>query len=283
MAVNNIEEHHARIKDKFTVHNETVKASLHAIGHYTLQSESPSLLVLGGIALQLHAIDAYPGLTRPTHDLDLDINTSLKKSEYRARIGEPLAARLNAYNPQVKTSDTYTVMLQDADGTPFFIHAPHYNTSGLYNRKRPAIERRLANASSIQIPAEWNSAENESGSSGAYRIRIARPEDIAADKTRRIIQSSAVMPENLNHDYHALLNRDWGALAGQELAEKLDSTINMKLSLPAYHDAGKSIYRNARMQYNVMKDLFDIALISKLMAGKTIEFDEFYYDSILHE
>ncbi len=256
---------------KFTVVDKIVGDSLAAADSYREQYQYYKPVVGGGIATQLYTYPNFPDLLRPTSDLDLFIKPKLNPAAFRNAVGKNLAKLLEEYKPQVSVlRHVYEVKTEDKEGHQFFIHSYKW-TENNWEREKNNVERQVSNASPLSIPNLDRT------------VYTVRPEDILADKVRRLgkTEEQCKIPTKFNGNYRAVRNRNWDTLGEQDLNEWLPLVVQQKNRLPGYFDRGEDEFRNAVNEYRVYKDLFDISLLVKLASNKKIDFDEAYLSKII--
>ncbi len=257
---------------KHTLADTIVQDSLEAVTMYNSFCPSHALSVYGGTAVQLHTFGHYPGLARPTHDVDLDIVPKLTADAFRKDVGEPLAGFLLPYAPQVHVlNKVYEVGLRDPDNVPFFVHSYKW-TQGGWERQGRSVERRARNATTLAIPTT------------DAQVKVCRLEDLLATKHARlqiIAMAHHEIPESLHNLYKKFITRDWGALGEHDLQGWLPEVMAKKETASVMFDRGGDEARAAKHDYVSAKDLFDVCLIAKVVREGKASFDEQYYDRIL--
>lgn len=252
---------------KFTVADQIVSDALNALEEYN-GFEGCKNIVYGGIACQLYTHPHYPSLVRPTHDIDITVPVRLTSETFRNEMGRKLSNLLKQYNPAVEISrHVYDVTLKDADEDPLFMHSYKF-TENKWERHKKNIERQISDSNMVDVP-------NSSG-----KIHIMRPEEMIVekmDRLNRIGQKS----QQIEEDYESADKRDWSKLSKKDFDSLLMGIIKQRSRLSAYADKGTEGFMIVLNEYRAAKDIYDIALISKLSSEKKIEFDEKYYDMIV--
>lgn len=258
---------------KFTLDDKIVTDSLVATSTYASRDGFQKSAVIGGIALQMYAQQALPQYKRPTHDLDLIIIPHLTAEGFRRGIGQEMVSLLPQYHPKVNILRYVNeVKLTDPEEIPFFIHSPKWTERG-YERKAKTLERQISNANRLLVP------------NTAYEVPMVRPEDIAADKTRRLLDLDMRGELSLQKGaaYRAVRKGNLGILAEGDLETEHQTIQQKKNLLPSAYDRGELEFRQALADFRASKDLFDLSLIAKLAATHAIGFDEKYFSQALEE
>lgn len=258
--------------NKFTVRDKIVGDSLKSIETYRASSGHYKPVIGGGIANQIYAYPHFPTLLRPTHDVDVVVSPRLTSDAFRQDVGRGITRTLGQYySPEVNVlRHVYEVKTEDPEGDLFFIHSYRWTVNG-WERERKTVERQVSDANHVSIP----------NSDGV--VHIVRPEEIIVGKVQRLrkLEGKGKIPHDFNGNYRAVKGREWGVLASSDFDQWLSSLVHQKDRLPASYDRGKEEFQKALDAYVGSKDLFDIALISRLASDRKIDFDEKYYDGIL--
>ena len=80
-----------------------------------------------------------------------------------------------------------------------------------------------------------------------------------------------------------VLDRKFEVVSDEELIEWLKLLKRQKDILPAFMDSDVGRFTEERNHYLASKDLFDIALMAKLIVSGNVDFNENYFDELVIE
>jgi len=256
---------------KFTLRDKLVQKSLRKISD--LHNEKPDLLLVtvGGLAVQSYTTN--PELYRPTNDADLMTSRIISSQEFRESIGKEISDYLLnvGYESTLgKTRDGYEVKVDDKD-QDFFIHLSKFSKAYL-QRNNHWKHREFNNAKEVYV-AEL----------GGYPILVHRIEDILANKARRLgkLNRSGFVVESNLEEWERFLDEDFGGLGNVDLAQKLRTAEKVRSKLIGIGPENFSQNTDTLNKYKVIKDLYDLAILSRTILEGKEPLDIFYLRNAL--
>lgn len=248
----------------FRALDNIVNDAARIVANVSTDSYANSPVIVGGMAIQLHCLD-YPDLLRSTSDLDVfTIESFANRAAFMAGFGDRISrgVREAGYQVQVKKSrNSYTIFMMDGQNSKakqLFLINFDYSSPKNHERTKHVSERRASNAVYLK----------EKG------LHVVRIEDIIPHKLKRLrgVLRRLDRVENLTMAlYEDAEDSKWTNLAGVPLGTWLEL---ITIEQNRFTDAEK---RRSPSLYVVSKDLYDIALLSRVIEGTPGSFNKAYY------
>lgn len=239
--------------EKFTLKDRLVKESLKSISE--LDNEDLNIIIVGGVACQLYSVS--PDFLRPTSDLDSLPSYQISSKEFRESVGKDISSHLAKLGYPItlgKKRFSYELGTKE-DNEPFFIHIARFSDS-YFKRHKEWKQREIDNAKVIYVP------EIE-----GRPLLIHRIEDVLANKARRLRmleREGYITDENLE-EWQKFQDEDINKLGSVDLNKKLEYIKQIRGSL--VNITKKNFTTNQSQSrinsYKVLKDLYDITLLSR--------------------
>lgn len=261
--------------NQYTLNDEIVTQALLSV----LDSSRPIPVLVGGMAVQAYMPKSYHKLRRATNDVDLlpeGENTKGKlKKELERTLGKSLSNK--KFNPKFKKNRGGVEVEIGNSKHPFYIHYATF-TSPFWEQNRDWKQREIRESRYI---------ESETGDQ-ILRLRVFRPEDIIANKTRRLnnLYSEGNLRAEPKERYHALFARDFA-----RLHERVDLDVARDLVDGTRGVILETTKRNRGMftseiiglikEFKAQKDLFDCGILSRLATEGIIDFDMAYFSEAM--
>jgi len=253
-----------------------VQHSLSALGKLPKKRD---VFVAGGIATQLYNLDKRE-LLRPTSDIDLPDISNEDFKEFVAGKGNELKEILEkeGYKVQLKRGHYSNNVLVRKDSELFSLNFTRYNKE-LHDKTAHITKREYENSSSINLP--WNTTQ---------KLKIIRPEDILANKSKRVSSAdeSIISKEGIlysifldyakNGDFKHLEMPEWDL---KKWCKKLTSKQNELNALDLPENGLEKT--EAFQSYKLNKDLYDLSLMSNFIFKNPSKFNRAYFDQAKSE
>ena len=259
------------MENKFTLDDTILRESLEAVGKYQQSKQKNQFVIVGGIANQLYSYTSFPGLIRPTTDLDIDSDKYINYATFRDVVAREICDSLKSYKPAISDQHhIFQIEIKDEDEVPLLIHSYKFSQNG-YEKNKKSLERQVSNANFVKVPKS------------DCKVLVVRPEEILYSKLDRLkkLEKGGKIPEELKKLYDVTKNRDWISFADEDLKQWLSSLKIEKLMLPTCYDRGEKEFKKALDHYRVSKDFYDVSLLITLALQGRINIVEDYYDEIL--
>jgi hypothetical protein len=257
--------------EKFTLKDGLVKCSLKKISEMNAHNPWFSPILVGGLAVQLYTIK--PEFYRPTNDADLMILEKISPGEFRTNIGEEISKDLQNKGYAVKLGKArYGYEIRTRQGRQlFFIHLSKFSDSYM-ERHCHWKKREFENAKIISL-----------SKLGRYPLIVHRLEDILSNKARRLHKlekGGYVYGKNLE-EWQKFLAKEFEELGKIDLGKKLENTKKIRQNLVGI--GPENFLKNIDLlnYYKVIKDLYDIAVLSRTIIEGKEKLEYSYLDNAL--
>ena len=245
---------------KFTLRDKVVQESLRKISELNNEELHLLLVTVGGLAVQIYTIN--PELYRPTNDVDIMTSRRIPTYEFKEVIGKEISDYMKSTGYESKLGKTrygYEIIMNDK-GQEFYVHLSKFSKAYL-RRNAHWKFREFDNAKEVYVKEL-----------GGYPILVHRIEDILANKARRISklkEEGFVMGQNLE-EWYMFLEKDFERLGEMDLAQKLQNVERTRDTLTKIINRENfSQNKDTLNKYKVMKDLYDLAVLSRtIIEGK---------------
>jgi len=266
------------MSEKYTVNDKLVQDSLRAIS-FSNSISNIELILVGGMASQLHLRKDYGDFLRPTHDVDTVPSRPIVSHDFKGSLREHMFAFLQNEGYKTtngkKTRYGFELIINDQNDI-FFIHLNKYPKS-IYEKNKKTKDREAENAVEFEI----SSAENIKYSN---RVRAFRVEDIITNKIIRLkkLESHRVMGPSERENFNILKMERFDNLANINFNDYLVKLIEERAEMQKIaYDTEK--FNNKIGTYKIRKDLYDISLLAKGVVDKKLTFDQQYYKNALSD
>lgn len=241
-----------------TLNREIAKIALYSLASHV--DEKPlKYSIVGGLAVQAYAFQAYQNYLRPTIDADI-LSLNMDFSEFKELYGTPIGKLLKnkfglGYHVEKGHHHNGVTVLQnhkdDNSKDVFLLHFTRYNAA-LYKRIVDDIVDKLENhtvdfrLSDIGVTNDDISIKSKISDVDDLSIKVLTPEKIMERKFGRITKKATEYPVQIRSDYSRLQNEIVTDGMSVRLKGNIDSLFEQlvidSVSSPEKYDAQKDIF-----------------------------------------